>query len=309
MFSFFKKKPNEKPETTAKNESLLSGLLKTKITFSSIFRSIKTLDNDTLEEIETILITADVGIETTTKIINHLKKHLDNDDWQSILKQQLRELLLPVSIPLDINDKPHPYVILVVGVNGAGKTTSIGKLAYNFRKLNHKVMLAAGDTFRAAAVEQLQQWGKQNGVPVIAQHTGADSASVIFDALTAAKARAVDVLIADTAGRLHTKDNLMTELQKVKRVLAKIDISAPHETLLILDAGTGQNALNQVTKFKDEIGITGLALTKLDGTAKGGIIFALADKFQLPIRFIGIGEKITDLKPFNADEFIESIFN
>jgi len=310
---FFRKKKSKQDSTinTETSNSVFTklgqSLSKTKLSFGQIFSSKKILDVATLDEIETILLTADVGIEVTNKIIAHLKSKLASDDWLDILNQQLCELLQPVAKPLVIDTSHKPYVILVVGVNGAGKTTSIGKLAYHLKQQGKKVMLAAGDTFRAAAVEQLQQWGLKNEISVIAQHTGADSASVIFDALSAAKARDVDVLIADTAGRLHTKGNLMLELKKVRKVLGKIDDTAPHEVLLVLDAGIGQNALNQVAQFKEDIGVTGLALTKLDGTAKGGIVFALAEKFNLPIRFIGVGEQITDLHEFNPYEFTKAL--
>jgi len=304
---FFRKKKSELEAKTKQEAPKTNFLAKLNSRFSGFFSINAKLDQQTLEDLETTLLTADVGVNVTKKIITNLKQNLTTDNWQQVLKQQLQDLLEPISKPLEINQNQQPYVILVVGINGAGKTTSIGKLAYILKKQGKKVMLAAGDTFRAAAVEQLQQWGSENEVPVIAQHTGADSASVIFDALSAAKARGIDVLIADTAGRLHTKDNLMAELQKVRRVLSKIDPNAPHEVLLVLDAGVGQNALNQVEQFKITVGVTGLALTKLDGTAKGGIVFALAEKFNLPIRFIGVGEKITDLRPFNAQEFIEAL--
>ena len=212
-------------------------------------------------------------------------------------------------MPLDINGEQQPFVILVVGVNGVGKTTTIGKIANQLQQQGKSVMLAAGDTFRAAAVEQLQVWGERNNVPVVAQHTGADSASVIFDAIQAAKSRGIDVIIADTAGRLHNKSNLMEELKKVKRVAGKLDDTAPHEVLLVLDAGTGQNAVNQMSQFNQVVGVTGIALTKLDGTAKGGVIFALADKFSVPIRYIGVGEAQDDLQPFAANEFVDALLS
>ena len=233
----------------------------------------------------------------------------DADALFRALRELLAGLLRPVEQPLVIDKTRQPYVILVVGVNGVGKTTTIGKLAKRLQNEGNKVMLAAGDTFRAAAVEQLQVWGQRNNVPVIAQHTGADSASVIFDAVQAAQSRKIDVIIADTAGRLHNKDHLMDELSKVKRVMAKLDVSAPHEVLLVLDAGTGQNAVNQAQQFIDAAGVTGIALTKLDGTAKGGVIFALSKKFGLPVRFIGVGEGIDDLQPFAAEPFIQALFN
>ena len=269
---------------------------------------------DLLDDIEANLIMADIGIETTTQIIKHLKENLEKDQLKDVsaltetLKQNLYDMLQPCSLPLQIPQQEGPFVILVVGVNGAGKTTSIGKLAHRLQAQGHSVMLAAGDTFRAAAVEQLQTWGERNNVQVVAQHTGADSASVIFDALQSAKAKGVDVLIADTAGRLHTKSNLMDELSKIKRIMAKLDASAPHEVLLVLDAGTGQNALSQARLFNEAVSLTGLALTKLDGTAKGGVIFALANQLQIPIRFIGVGESIEDLQDFDAKTFVDALF-
>lgn len=274
----------------------------------------KEIDEDLLEELETQLIMADVGVETTRQIMARLaarvsRKELKNSDaLYHALIAELQETLMKVQAPLTIDSSKAPYVILMVGINGVGKTTTIGKLAKQFQNQGKNVMLAAGDTFRAAAVEQLQVWGERNKVPVIAQHTGADSASVLFDALQAAKARKVDVLIADTAGRLHTKDNLMAELEKVVRVMKKLDDSAPHEVMLVLDAGTGQNAINQAKQFGQAVGVTGLTLTKLDGTAKGGIIFALAQQFGLPVRYIGVGEGIDDLRAFNAEEFTKALF-
>jgi len=267
-----------------------------------------------LDDIEANLIMADLGIDTTTQIVNHLRENLEKDELKDVdtltgaLKQNLYGMLQPCSQPLQITGQEGPFVILVVGVNGAGKTTSIGKLAHRLQAQGHSVMLAAGDTFRAAAVEQLQTWGERNNVQVVAQHTGADSASVIFDALQSAKAKGVDVLIADTAGRLHTKSNLMDELSKIKRIMAKLDASAPHEVLLVLDAGTGQNALSQARLFNEAVGLTGIALTKLDGTAKGGVIFALANQLNVPIRFIGVGEAIEDLQDFDAKTFVDALF-
>lgn len=269
---------------------------------------------DLLDDVEANLLMADIGIETTTAIIQHLKENLEKDQLKDgamltqALKQKLFEMLEPCSKPLQIPEQDGPFVILVVGVNGAGKTTSIGKFAHRLQEQGHSVMLAAGDTFRAAAVEQLQTWGERNNVQVVAQHTGADSASVIFDALQSAKAKGVDVLIADTAGRLHTKSNLMEELSKIKRIMAKLDASAPHEILLVLDAGTGQNALSQAKLFNEAVGLTGLALTKLDGTAKGGVIFALANQLRIPIRFIGVGESKEDLQDFDAKTFVDALF-
>ena len=274
----------------------------------------KTIDADLLDDIETQLLMADVGIEATEQVIGVLtaklkrKQLADGDALMASLKAELRALLEPCSAPLEVSREHKPYVILVVGVNGVGKTTTIGKLAHRFKRDNHSVMLAAGDTFRAAAVEQLQTWGERNDVPVIAQATGSDSASVIFDAYQAAKARGRDILIADTAGRLHNKANLMEELAKIVRVLKKQDESLPHEVLLVLDATTGQNALNQAKAFNDAIKLSGLCLTKLDGTAKGGVVFSIAKAMQLPIRFIGVGEQAEDLRPFDADDFVNALF-
>jgi len=274
----------------------------------------KVIDADLLEELEELLVLADVGVAATSRIIDDLggrvkRKELSNPEaLVQILKQQLRDILDRADMPVRQPQPGKPQVILMVGVNGAGKTTTIGKLAKRLQQEGQSVMLAAGDTFRAAAVEQLQSWGERNRIPVIAQHTGADSASVIFDALQAASARNIDVLIADTAGRLHTKDNLMTELAKIARVMKKIDQEAPHEVMLVIDAGTGQNALNQAVQFNQTLGLTGITLTKLDGTAKGGILFAIVDKLQTPIRFIGVGESIEDLRHFDPDEFIEALF-
>ena len=269
---------------------------------------------DLIEEIEATLLMADVGIDVTAKIINRLTQSLERQQLNDssaltlALKQELLDILAPCSQPLKIPQQDKPFVILVIGVNGVGKTTTIGKLAKRLKAQGHSVMLAAGDTFRAAAVEQLQTWGERNGIHVVAQHTGADSASVIFDGIQSAQSKGVDVLIADTAGRLHTKSNLMEELKKVKRIMAKLDESAPHEVLLVLDAGTGQNALSQAKLFNETIGLTGLVLTKLDGTAKGGVIFALAKQSGVPIRFIGVGEGIDDLQDFNAENFVDALF-
>ncbi len=288
-------------------ENLAGGL-------ADLFLGDKQIDEDLFEEIETQLLMSDVGIDATQKIIKELteqvsrKQLADSAALFNALKQLLANLLAPVEQPLEITSTEKPFVILMVGVNGVGKTTTIGKLAKRFQQQGKSVMLAAGDTFRAAAVEQLQVWGQRNDVPVIAQHTGADSASVIFDALQAATARGVDVLIADTAGRLQNKAHLMDELAKVKRVMQKIDPQAPHETLLVLDAGTGQNAINQTQQFHQEIQLSGLAVSKLDGTAKGGVLFALAEKFAIPVRYIGVGEAIDDLRTFNASDFIQALF-
>ncbi|MBV4549717.1 signal recognition particle-docking protein FtsY [Pseudomonas sp. SWRI102] len=297
---------------------LKQGLSKTSASIgegmASLFLGKKVIDDELLEDIETRLLTADVGVEATSVIIQSLtqkvarKQLTDADALYKSLQGELTSLLKPVEKPLVIASQNKPFVILVVGVNGAGKTTTIGKLAKKLQLEGKKVMLAAGDTFRAAAVEQLQVWGERNKIPVIAQHTGADSASVIFDAVQAAKARGIDVLIADTAGRLHTKDNLMEELKKVRRVIGKLDADAPHEVLLVLDAGTGQNAINQAKQFNQTVELTGLALTKLDGTAKGGVIFALAKQFGLPIRYIGVGEGIDDLRTFEAEPFVQALF-
>ncbi len=280
----------------------------------NLFLGRKEIDAELFEELESRLLLADVGVEATLEIIDRLTQRVSRKELlrpeavQSALREELLALLRPCEKPLVI-DGQQPFVILMVGVNGVGKTTTIGKLAKHYMDAGCSVMLAAGDTFRAAAVEQLQVWGARNEVPVVAQHTGADSASVIFDALQAARARKVDVLIADTAGRLHNKDNLMEELKKVVRVMAKLDPFAPHEVMLVLDAGTGQNALSQAEHFQQWVGVSGITLTKLDGTAKGGIIFAIAKKLGLPIRFIGVGEAVEDLRPFQAEQFIEALFD
>ncbi|WP_018274993.1 signal recognition particle-docking protein FtsY [Teredinibacter turnerae] len=311
--------PAEKPtEKVSFFTRIKQGLSRTSNQLSGGLASLllgkKAIDDELLEEIETLLLMADVGVEATTDIIDDLtarvarKQLADSDALYAALRQSLADLLLDVEAPLDVECAQKPFVILVVGVNGVGKTTTIGKLAKRFQNQGKSVMLAAGDTFRAAAVEQLQVWGERNKVPVVAQHTGADSASVIYDAVQSAQARQIDVVIADTAGRLHNKSNLMEELAKVKRVMAKLDDSAPHEVLLVLDAGTGQNALSQAGHFKEAAGVTGLALTKLDGTAKGGIIFALSKQHGLPVRYIGVGEGIDDLQPFQATSFIDALF-
>ena len=336
MFGFGKKKSPDTdpqaPETTTDGKeagakrskgglfaALKRGLSRTHNILSTDIRDLvklkREIDDDLLEEIEEQLLVADLGVEATRHIIADLtqrvsRKQLSNGD--ALLKamhEDMLQLIEPVSQPLEIDAKHTPYVILVVGINGAGKTTTIGKLAKRFQNEGKTVMLAAGDTFRAAAVEQLQVWGERNQIPVIAQQSGADSASVIFDAVSAAKARNIDILIADTAGRLHTQSNLMEELKKIRRVIGKVDESAPHEVLLVLDAGTGQNAVSQAEQFHEAVGVSGIALTKLDGTAKGGIIFAIAKRLGLPIRFIGIGEGIDDLRDFNAKEFINALFD
>ena len=307
----------EKPSEGGFFSRLLKGLVKTKQNIGAGFRSFflgKKIDDELFEELEEQLLIADIGVPTTTKIINNLTQHATRQQLQNAdtlyqqLKLEMGEILKPVAQPLRIDGSKKPYVILMVGVNGVGKTTTIGKLARKFQMEGKSVMLAAGDTFRAAAVEQLQVWGERNHIPVVAQSTGSDSASVIFDAMQSAAARNIDVLIADTAGRLQNKNNLMDELKKIVRVMKKYDESAPHEIMLTLDAGTGQNAISQAKLFNEAVGLTGISLTKLDGTAKGGVIFAIADQFNLPIRYIGVGEKIEDLREFNAEEFIDALF-
>ncbi|PWV64533.1 signal recognition particle-docking protein FtsY [Plasticicumulans acidivorans] len=279
---------------------------------ASLFLGRRQIDDELFEELETRLLMADVGIEATEHLIRKLTERVsrrqlaDPAALMGALREEMTALLTPCQQPLEIAGH-KPFVVLMVGINGAGKTTTIGKLAKYYQQAGHSVMLAAGDTFRAAAVEQLQAWGERNAVPVIAQGSGADSASVIFDAVQSAGARGTDLLIADTAGRLHTQHNLMDELKKIRRVIGKVDASAPHEVLLVLDAGTGQNALNQALQFHEAIGVTGLVLTKLDGTAKGGIIFAIARRLGLPIRFIGVGEGIEDLRPFEAADFVTAL--
>ncbi|MCP5353462.1 MAG: signal recognition particle-docking protein FtsY, partial [Chromatiales bacterium] len=281
---------------------------------ASLLLGRKQIDADLLEELEMQLLSADVGVEATDRLLADLsgrlkRKQLDDPEALFVaLREDMQAMLAPVEQPLDVSAH-KPFVILMVGVNGAGKTTTIGKLAKRLLNDGRSVMLAAGDTFRAAAVEQLQVWGERNGVPVVAQHTGADSASVVFDAYESARARGFDVLIADTAGRLHTQSNLMEELRKIKRVLGKIDASAPHEVMLVVDAGTGQNAMNQAEQFNAAVGLTGITLSKLDGTAKGGVIFAIAERLGVPIRFIGVGEAVEDLRPFSAEEFVDALFN
>ncbi|MFC3187169.1 signal recognition particle-docking protein FtsY [Shewanella intestini] len=310
--------PQEKPKKEGMFARLKRGLMRTSENIGSGFKSLfsgKKIDDDLFEELEEQLIIADVGVETTTKLINNLTDHAsrkqlkDAEALYDLLREEMQKILEPVAIPLVPEKSDGPFVILMVGVNGVGKTTTIGKLAKQYQKQGKSVMLAAGDTFRAAAVEQLQVWGQRNDIPVVAQHTGADSASVLFDALQAAKARNVDVLIADTAGRLQNKSHLMEELKKVVRVMQKQDPSAPHEVMLTLDASTGQNAINQAQLFQDAVGVTGITLSKLDGTAKGGVIFAIADKLNIPIRHIGVGEQIDDLRTFNASDFIEALFD
>ncbi len=308
----------EKPKKEGFFSRLKKGLLKTRVNIGSGFASIfsgKKIDDELFEELETQLLTADLGVDTTMKLIDSLtdaadrKQLKDGDALYELMKQEMATMLKTAEQPLEIPADKKPFVILMVGVNGVGKTTTIGKMAKQFQNQGKSVMLAAGDTFRAAAVEQLQVWGERNSIPVIAQHTGADSASVVFDAFQAAKARNVDVLIADTAGRLQNKDNLMQELEKIARVMKKVDPDAPHEVMLTIDAGTGQNAISQVNLFNQCVGLTGITLSKLDGTAKGGVIFAVADKFNIPIRYIGVGESIDDLRTFKSDDFIDALFS
>lgn len=327
MFNFLKTKkpaetspqPNEQPpEKKGFFSRIKAGLAKTRASFTSGIANLilgkKTLDAELIELIETQLLTADVGVDATQKLIRNLTQKLDRKELKDSaavlqsLKEEMIAILKPRQAPLALPEDIKPFVLLVVGINGSGKTTTIGKLAKHLQSFNKNVMLAAGDTFRAAAIEQLQVWGERNDIPVIAQQTGADTAAVIYDALEAAKSRHIDVLIADTAGRLHTQTNLMDELKKVNRVLKKLDPNAPHETLLILDASIGQNALNQAKQFNEAMGVTGIALTKLDGTAKGGIIFAIANQLSIPIRYIGVGEGIDDLRPFQAEEFVDALF-
>ena len=308
--------PAAKPGLFAR---LKAGLSKTRSGLTEGIASLvlgrKQIDAELLEDIETQLLTADVGVEATQGIIADLtqrvarKQLADAEALMTALREDMAAILRPCSHPLVIDAHKRPFVILMVGVNGVGKTTTIGKLARRLQTAGQSVMLAAGDTFRAAAVEQLQVWGERNDIPVIAQQQGADSASVIFDALQSAQARGTDVLIADTAGRLHTQTNLMEELKKIKRVLGKLDASAPHEVMLVVDAGTGQNALNQAQQFNEAVGLTGISLSKLDGTAKGGIIFAIAKRLGIPIRFIGVGESIEDLREFDAEQFVAALFD
>lgn len=318
MLNFLKSKKNTEKESGFFS-SVAKGLKKTRDSLSrglgTLFLGKKIIDQELLEEIETQLILADIGIEVTQKIIKDLTNKVSRKELNDpqALYSALKQDLLNVLTPLSQQDRflangSKPNVILVIGVNGTGKTTTIGKLTRHLQEENKKVLLAAGDTFRAAAIEQIQIWGQRTNTPVIAQHSGADSASVIFDAYQAAKAREIDILIADTAGRLHTQSHLMEELKKIKRVLSKIDPLAPQEVILVLDATTGQNALRQAEQFHEAMGVTGLVITKLDGTAKGGIIFAIAEKMKLPIYFIGVGEQADDLLPFDPNEFIDALF-
>lgn len=306
------------PQTKPKNESggyfarIRQGLAKTRRGFADLFLGKKTLDQDLIDDLETQLLTADVGIEVTRNIIDSVTAQIDRKELKDVeavkaaVRDHMQQLLAPYAQPLDTS-RTKPFVILMTGINGAGKTTTIGKLARYFQQEGKKVMLAAGDTFRAAAVEQLQTWGARHNVPVIAQGTGADAASVAYDALQSATARGIDVLIIDTAGRLHTQDHLMEELKKIKRVIAKLDPAAPHETMLIIDAGNGQNALRQAEQFHKAMQLDSITVTKLDGTAKGGILFAISEKLGIPIRYIGVGEQPEDLRPFNAQEFVQAL--
>ena len=311
--------PAPQPTKQGLFSRLKQGLARTGAILNTDLRELvalkRQIDAELLEELETQLLVADLGVDATMAIINDLTQRVsrhqlnDGEALMAALRENMLAQLAPVSIPLVIDSSRTPYVILVVGINGAGKTTTIGKLAKRFQLQGHKVMLAAGDTFRAAAVEQLQVWGERNAISVIAQQSGADSASVIYDGIEAARARGCDILIADTAGRLHTQVGLMDELKKVARVIKKVDATAPHEVLLVLDAGTGQNAVNQAEQFHQAVGVTGIALTKLDGTAKGGVIFAIAKRLGLPIRFIGVGEGIDDLRSFDATDFVDALFD
>ena len=299
--------------------SLRQRLSKTRKNFTSGLANLllgqKTIDANLLEQLEDQLLMADVGIQATQAITTQLTERLERNQLKhgetlfNVLKQTMEDILHPCELPLQAVSNDSPFVILMVGVNGAGKTTTVGKLAQQFKSQGKRVMLAAGDTFRAAAVEQLHSWGERLDIPVIKQEQGSDSASVIFDALQSAKARNIDILIADTAGRLHTQKNLMDELEKIKRVMAKLDDAAPHETLLVLDANTGQNALSQAKSFKDIVGVTGVIITKLDGTAKGGMIFSVAEQLNLPIRYIGVGESVEDLRPFKSHEFVNALLS
>jgi len=317
MLNFFKKNQNKDIKTDTKKASLKERLSKSKRRLgdglSSILIGKKQIDDELLEELEMLMISADIGIQTTDKIIESVRKKAsrkelnDGDSLYQLIKIELEELLVDENLLEPVSEST--FVILVVGINGAGKTTTIGKLAKSFQRQGKSVMLAAGDTFRAAAVEQLQIWGERNEIPVIAQKTGADAASVVYDAYQSAVAKNIDILIADTAGRLHTQDNLMQELEKIKRVLKKHHEKAPHETLLVIDGGSGQNAVQQANEFHKSIELSGIAVTKLDGTAKGGVLFAISDSLNLPIRYIGIGEAIDDLKPFHAKDFINALFD
>ena len=317
MLNFFKKNQNKDIRTDTKKVSLKDRLFKSKLRLgdglSSLLIGKKQIDDELLEELEILMISADIGIQTTDKIIESVRKKAsrkelkDGESLYQLIKIELEALLVKDNLLEPVSDST--FVILVVGINGAGKTTTIGKLAKSFQIQGKSVMLAAGDTFRAAAVEQLQIWGERNEIPVIAQKTGADAASVVYDAYQSAVAKDIDILIADTAGRLHTQDNLMQELEKIKRVLKKHNDKSPHETLLVIDGGSGQNAVQQANEFHKSIELSGIAVTKLDGTAKGGVLFAISDSLNLPIRYIGVGEAIDDLKPFHAKDFINALFD
>ena len=332
MFSFLKSDKNKADKASSNDDAaenieqatglfsrLTKGLSRTRhgLTdgLANVVLGAKSIDDDLMEQIEDLLITADLGMEATTRISQNLLQKVSRNELKdpealfAALHDEMQKILETSEQPLVIPEQDSPFVILMIGINGAGKTTTIGKLAKRLQNEGKSVMLAAGDTFRAAAVEQLQVWGERNDIPVVAQQSGADSASVIYDAIESAKSKNIDVLIADTAGRLHTQTNLMEELKKVKRVMGKVDASAPHEVMLVLDAGTGQNALNQAEQFHEAMQLTGITLTKLDGTAKGGVIFAIAHKLGLPIRFIGVGEAIEDLRPFEADDFVDALFD
>ena len=317
MLNFFKKNQNKDSTENKNKTSLKDRLFKSKKKLgdglSALVIGKKKIDEDLLEELEVLLISSDIGIQTTDKVIESVRKKAsrkelkDEDSLYQLIKIELESLLISDD---SMESSPEiPFVILVVGINGAGKTTTIGKLAKLFQKEGKSVMLAAGDTFRAAAVEQLQVWGERNDIPVIAQKTGSDAASVVYDAYQSAIAKKIDILIADTAGRLHTQDNLMQELEKIKRVLKKHNENAPHETLLVIDGGSGQNAVQQANEFHKSIQLSGLAITKLDGTAKGGVLFSISDSLKIPIRFIGVGESIEDLKPFNSKDFVDALFD
>ncbi len=314
MFNFFKKDKSQVQEKPASlKERLVKSRQKLGSGLSSLLLGKKEINDDLLDELETLLITADIGINTTDKVLEIVRKNAsrktlkNSDELYEFLKQTLAKILIKDNqLNTDINET---FVILVVGINGAGKTTTIGKLAKHFQSQGKSVMLAAGDTFRAAAVEQLKVWGERNEIPVVAQATGADAASVIYDAYESARTKNIDILIADTAGRLHTQGNLMQELEKIKRVLKKHNENAPHETMLVIDGGSGQNAINQAIAFNKAVELSGISITKLDGTAKGGVLFAISDELKLPIRFIGVGEGIDDLKKFNDKEFIEALFD
>ncbi|MDC0390425.1 signal recognition particle-docking protein FtsY [Candidatus Thioglobus sp.] len=313
MFNFLKK---DKSDQVEKGSTLKQRLAKSRQKLGSGLSSLllgkKVIDEDLLDELEMLLITADIGINTTDKVLESVRQNAsrkvlkDSDSLYAFLKEALTKLLIEDNqLNTDTNET---FVILVVGINGAGKTTTIGKLAKSFQNQGKSVMLAAGDTFRAAAVEQLKVWGERNEIPVVAQTTGSDAASVIYDAYESAKAKKIDILIADTAGRLHTQGNLMQELEKIKRVLKKHNENAPHETMLVIDGGSGQNAINQAKEFNKTVGLSGISITKLDGTAKGGVVFAISDELKLPVRYIGVGEGINDLKPFNAKKFVDALF-